>query len=127
MIRNEMGADFDAIYNGITHNYPRASVILPDPDSRPVRACSGHDAACFVQQNQLDRNTRRCSVNEDWPQYRLSPALLQEVRFRAICSKAIGNSRNAFKAGSRRSRDSLSYKLKSLLELETGTVLCPDP
>jgi UDP-N-acetyl-D-mannosaminuronic acid dehydrogenase len=41
--------------------------------------------------------------------------------------KTIGILGMAFKAEVDDPRDSLSYKLKSLLELETGTVLCSDP
>ena len=124
MIANEMGADFDAIYNGITHNYPRA-IDLPGPGFA-AGPCLFKDTMQLASysKNQFWIGHAAMLVNEGLPQYVVG-ALRRSVG--DLSGKTIGILGMAFKAEVDDPRDSLSYKLKSLLELETGTVLCSDP
>ena len=124
MIASEMGADFDAIYNGITHNYPRAS-DLPGPGFA-AGPCLFKDTMQLASysKNQFWIGHAAMLVNEGLPQYVVG-ALRRSVG--DLAGKTIGILGMAFKAEVDDPRDSLSYKLKSLLELETGTVLCSDP
>jgi UDP-N-acetyl-D-mannosaminuronic acid dehydrogenase len=63
-------------------------------------------------------------INEGLPQH-----LVETVRksYRDLKSKTVGILGMAFKAEVDDPRDSLSYKLKNLLELEARAVLCSDP
>jgi len=124
MIASEMGADFDAIYNGITHNYPRAS-DLPGPGFA-AGPCLFKDTMQLASysKNQFWIGHAAMLVNEGLPQYVVG-ALRRSVG--DLSGKTIGILGMAFKAEVDDPRDSLSYKLKSLPELETGTVLCSDP
>jgi UDP-N-acetyl-D-mannosaminuronic acid dehydrogenase len=124
MIATEMGADFDAIYRGITRNYPRAS-DLPGPGfaAGPCLFKDTMQLAAFSK-NQFWLGHAAMLVNEGLPQHVVS-ALKRSSG--DLAGKTVGILGMAFKAEVDDARDSLSYKLKSLLELETSAVLCSDP
>src|ERR1700722_574629 len=95
MIASEMGADFDAIYNGITHNYPRAS-DLPGPGFA-AGPCLFKDTMQLASysKNQFWIGHAAMLVNEGLPQYVVG-ALRRSVG--DLRGKAIGILGMAFKA-----------------------------
>jgi UDP-N-acetyl-D-mannosaminuronic acid dehydrogenase len=124
MIATELGADFDKIYHGITHNYPRGG-DLPPPGlaAGPCLFKDTMQLAAFTRNNFMLGHAAML-VNEGLPQNLVNS--LKRLHG-DLSSLTIGILGMAFKANIDDSRDSLSYKLKSLFELEARTVLCSDP
>ncbi len=124
MIATEFGADFDAIYRGITHNYPRAS-DMPGPGfaAGPCLFKDTMQLAAFAK-NRFWLGHAAMLVNEGLPQH-----VVETLRksYRELGNKTVGILGMAFKAEVDDPRDSLSYKLKNLLGLEARAVLCSDP
>jgi len=124
MIANEFGTDYDVIYRAITHNYPRAT-DLPGPGFAA-------GPCLFKDTMQLTAATRNnfmlghaaMLVNEGLPQYIVNSL---KKTLPDLAGSTVGILGMAFKADVDDDRDSLSYKLKSLLELEARSVLCSDP
>ncbi|HJU10582.1 MAG TPA: UDP binding domain-containing protein, partial [Candidatus Binataceae bacterium] len=123
MIASELGADFDSIYHGMTHNYPRA-VDLPTPGfaAGPCLFKDTMQLAAFSKTHFFLGHAAML-VNEGLPQHVVN---LVKRSHGDLASKTVGILGMAFKANVDDSRDSLSYKLKDLLELEAREVLCSD-
>lgn len=123
MIATEIGADFDSIYDGITHNYPRA-IDLPAPGfaAGPCLFKDTMQLAAFTE-NQFWLGHSAMLVNERLPQHVVN---LIKRSHGDLSTKTVGILGMAFKAEVDDSRDSLSHKLKNLLELEARSVLCSD-
>jgi UDP-N-acetyl-D-mannosaminuronic acid dehydrogenase len=124
MIATELGVDFDAIYHGMTHNYPRAA-DLPAPGfaAGPCLFKDTMQLAAFTK-NHFWLGHAAMLVNEGLPQHVVNLLRRSHGDLRA---KTVGILGMAFKAEVDDGRDSLSYKLKSLLELEARAVVCSDP
>jgi UDP-N-acetyl-D-mannosaminuronic acid dehydrogenase len=124
MIATEIGADFDSIYEGITHNYPRA-IDLPEPGfaAGPCLFKDTMQLAAFTE-NQFWLGHSAMLVNEGLPKHVVN---LMKKAHGDLSTKTVGILGMAFKAEVDDSRDSLSHKLKNLLELEARSVLCSDP
>ena len=124
MIASEFGADFDSIFQGMTHEYPRAS-DLPAPGfaAGPCLFKDTMQLAAFTE-NRFWLGHAAMLVNEGLPQHVVN--LLKKSQPK-LASKMVGILGMAFKAEVDDLRDSLSLKLKSLLELDARAVLCSDP
>ncbi len=123
MIATEIGADFDSIYRGMTHNYPR-SRDLPGPGfaAGPCLFKDTMQLAAFTE-NRFWLGHAAMLVNEGLPQH-----LVNLVKKSSdLADKTVGILGMAFKADVDDARDSLSYKLKSIFELEAKAVICSDP
>jgi UDP-N-acetyl-D-mannosaminuronic acid dehydrogenase len=124
MIATELGADFDAIYRGITHNYPRGADIPPPGFAAgPCLFKDTMQLAAFTRNNFMLGHAAML-VNEGLPQHIVNS--MRKSR-EDLPTSTVGILGMAFKGDIDDARDSLSYKLKSLLELEARTVLCSDP
>ncbi|MBU0686435.1 MAG: nucleotide sugar dehydrogenase [Candidatus Margulisbacteria bacterium] len=121
-IANSHGVEYYKIYHAITHNYPRAKGF----------AKAGFAAGpCLLKDTMqlaaFSRNTfflghAAMLINEGLPNYIMSQLKLKFD----LAEKKVGILGMAFKGDSDDPRDSLSYKLKKLLELESQEVFCQD-
>lgn len=123
MIATSQGLDFDRILHGCRHDYPRMSG-MPGAGfaAGPCLLKDTMQLAAFSQ-NQFVLGHAAMLVNEGLPMHMISLAK-KEID---ISSSTAGILGMAFKGESDDSRDSLSYKLKRLLNIEAQKVLCTDP
>lgn len=122
-IADSHGLDYQRIYNGMTRNYPRAK-DLPRPglaagpcifkDTMQLGAFSG---------NTFSLGFAAMLVNEGMPNY-----IVQKLKATtSLHDKAVGILGMAFKPNCDDERESLSFKLKRLLQTEAREVYCSDP
>ena len=117
MIAGEHGLDFNRILHGCRHNYPRMSG-MPGPGfaAGPCLVKDTMQLAAFSR-NSFPLGHSAMLVNEGLP------ARLVELATpgrRPFPDRTVGILGMAFKAESDDPRDSLSYKLRKLLTLETA-------
>ena len=122
-IARDHGLDFDRILHGCRHNYPRMAG-LPGPGfaAGPCLLKDTMQLAAFSQNSFLLGHSAML-VNEGLPG-KLVDLAKREVD---LSTKTTGILGMAFKAESDDPRDSLSFKLRNLLTLESRRVLCTDP
>ena len=123
MITNSYGLDFYRIYDAMVQNYPRLQGF--------ARAGFAAGPCLFKDTMQLSAFTSNnffmghaaMLVNEGLPNY-----IIEQVKLKgSLKDKAVGVLGMAFKANSDDPRESLSYKLKKIVELEAKETLCSDP
>jgi len=124
MIATEFGADFDSIFHGMTHNYPRA-IDLPAPGftAGPCLFKDTMQLAAFTE-NRFWLGHAAMLVNEGLPQHVVNLLKRSDPE---LATKTVGILGMSFKAEIDDARDSLSLKLKDLFELDARAVLCSDP
>lgn len=123
MIATQHGLDFDRILHGCRHNYPRmAGMPGPGFAAGPCLAKDTMQLAAFSENNFVLGHSAML-VNEGLPRHLVELAKRQAP----LTQKTTGILGMAFKAESDDPRDSLSYKLRKLLTLESKRVLCSDP
>jgi len=123
MIANDYGLDFYKIYHGMTHNYSRAK-DFPKPGfaAGPCLFKDAMQLAAF-NNNSFYLGHAAMLINEGLPNY-----VVQKLREKVNLSEAtVGILGMAFKGDSDDIRESLSYKLKKILEVQAYKVLCSDP
>jgi UDP-N-acetyl-D-mannosaminuronic acid dehydrogenase len=122
-IARDHGLNFDRILYGCRHNYPRmAGMPGPGFAAGPCLLKDTMQLAAFSQNSFLLGHSAML-VNEGLPG-KLVELAKREVD---LSTKTTGILGMAFKAESDDPRDSLSYKLRNLLTLESRRVLCTDP
>ena len=122
-LANDHGLDYSRIHDAITHKYPRAQG-MPKPGFA-AGPCLGKDTmqlAAFSG-NRFFLGHAAMLVNEGLPDY-----IVQKMKASTdLANQSVGILGMAFKANSDDERDSLSFKLKALLEFEAKKVYCSDP
>ena len=114
--------DFNRIHDAVTRNYPRMrsfarAGFAAGPcllkDTLQLSAFSG---------NNFFLGHAAMLINEGLPNF-----IVAQLRPKGLAGKTVALLGMAFKGDSDDSRESLSYKLKNLLEVEVREVLCTDP
>jgi UDP-N-acetyl-D-mannosaminuronic acid dehydrogenase len=122
-VATQHGLNFDRIAHGCRYKYPRmASFCGPGFAAGPCLIKDTMQLAAFSQNNFVLGHSAML-VNEGMPAFLVEQAK-QRCNLRQSTSGILGM---AFKAESDDIRDSLSYKLRKLLLLESHKVLCTDP
>lgn len=122
MIAEEYGADFCTIYNAMTHNYPRAK-HFPRPGfaAGPCLFKDTMQLSAFTN-NRFFLGHSAMLINEGMPNFIMERLKMEHD----LSKKTIGILGMAFKSESDDNRESLSYKLKKISELEAKAVVCSD-
>ena len=122
MLAETYGLDFYRIHDAVTREYPRMrsfarAGFAAGPcllkDTLQLSAFSGNNF--FLGHSAM-------LVNEGLPNF-----IVSQLRQKDLAAKKVAILGMAFKGESDDIRDSLSYKLKKLLEVEAKEVLCTDP
>jgi UDP-N-acetyl-D-mannosaminuronic acid dehydrogenase len=123
MIASDHGLDFNRILHGCRYNYPRmAGMPGPGFAAGPCLVKDTMQLAAFSH-NQFILGHSAMLINEGLPAH-----LIDQAKERMdLTDKTTGILGMAFKAESDDPRDSLSYKLRKLLMLESRRVICSDP
>ncbi len=121
-IASEHGLDYHRIHRAITHNYPRlAHMPTPGFTAGPCLFKDTMQLAAFSN-NSFFLGHAAMLINEGLPNH-LVRLLKRRFPLRRLTVGILGM---AFKANNDDPRQSLSYKLRRILEIEAGGVLCSD-
>lgn len=123
MIANEYGLDFYDIHRAMTEKYPRAKnfpkagfAAGPCLFKDTMQIATFDNNAFFLGHSAM-------LVNEGMPNYLVRRAMMRWP----LREMTVGVLGMAFKGDSDDPRESLSYKLRKILERESRKVLCSDP
>jgi UDP-N-acetyl-D-mannosaminuronic acid dehydrogenase len=122
MIAEEYGQDFYSIYNAMTCNYPRTKGFPKAGFAAgPCLFKDTMQLAAFTN-NTFYLGHSAMLINEGLPVF-----LVNKIKMKFNLRKTVvGILGMAFKAESDDTRESLSFKLKKLLEFEAKEVMCTD-
>ncbi len=122
MIAEEYGADFYEVYNAMTYNYPR-NRNFPKPGfaAGPCLFKDTMQISAFAN-NKFFLGHSAMLVNEGMPNFIIG-MIKKDYDLSIMTAAVLGM---AFKADSDDPRESLSFKLRKLLEIEAKSVICSD-
>jgi UDP-N-acetyl-D-mannosaminuronic acid dehydrogenase len=123
MMCNDFGLDFETVRHAIRYDYPRAA-DLPGAGfaAGPCLLKDTMQLAAFNNNNFVLGHSAML-INEGLPLYLVSRL---EERY-TLADLSVGILGMAFKAGSDDPRESLSYKLRKILQMRARETLCADP
>lgn len=115
--------DFYKIYDAIIHNYPRARGFSHAGFAAGPCLFKDTMQLAAYSNNTFFLGHAAMLINEGLPNF-----IVQILKDKyPLKDKVVGILGMAFKGESDDARDSLSYKLKKILEIEAKAVLCTDP
>jgi UDP-N-acetyl-D-mannosaminuronic acid dehydrogenase len=122
MLAESYGLDFYRIHDAVTREYPRMrSFARAGFAAGPCLLKDTLQLAAFASNNFFLGHAAML-INEGLPNF-----LVGQLRSHDLSNHSVAILGMAFKAGSDDRRDSLSYKLKKLLQVEAREVYCTDP
>jgi len=123
LVAKSAGVDYQRVLKAMTHNYPRLKG-MPRPGfaAGPCLVKDTMQLLAFAR-NEFALGNAAIMVNEGLPLHIIAD-LRRNFDFSGMTVGLLGM---AFKAESDDPRDSLSYKLRNVLSLESKRVLCTDP
>jgi UDP-N-acetyl-D-mannosaminuronic acid dehydrogenase len=122
LLTQSYGLDFNRIHDAMTRNYPRMRAFARAgfaagpcllKDTLQLSAFSG---------NSFFLGHAAMLINEGLPNF-----IVTQLRRQGLSGKRVALLGMAFKGDSDDGRESLSYKLRNLLEVEAKEVFCTDP
>jgi UDP-N-acetyl-D-mannosaminuronic acid dehydrogenase len=121
-ITTHQGLDFYRIYEAITYNYPRARSFPPAGFAAGPCLFKDTMQLAAYSNNSFFLGHAAMLINEGLPN-----AIVQRLKDKySLKDKTVGILGMTFKANNDDTRESLSFKLKKLLEIEAKQVLCSD-
>ena len=125
MMANDSGIDFDRVYKAMTEDYPRAkNFARPGLAAGPCLFKDTMQLASFYHNNFFLGHAAML-INEGLPDHLVKN--LKQKMGGSLRGKKIAVLGMTFKANNDDTRESLSYKLKKLLEMEMAYVIESDP
>jgi UDP-N-acetyl-D-mannosaminuronic acid dehydrogenase len=122
MLAEAWGLDFHRIHDAVVREYPRMrSFARAGFAAGPCLLKDTLQLAAFSG-NQFFMGHAAMLINEGLPNF-----IVSQMKSKGLSEQRVAILGMAFKADSDDSRDSLSYKLKKLLQVEAREVLCSDP
>ncbi len=123
MIATDKGLDYYRIHDALTRDYPRMAG-LPRPGFA-AGPCLFKDTMqlAAAAEHHFSLGHSAMLINEGLPEFVVKH---MKARF-PLSDMTVGILGMAFKADSDDPRESLSYKLRKVLDYEAGAVLCTDP
>ncbi|HKC71218.1 MAG TPA: nucleotide sugar dehydrogenase, partial [Terriglobales bacterium] len=122
MLAESYGLDFYRIHDAVTREYPRMrSFARAGFAAGPCLLKDTLQLAAFASNNFFLGHAAML-INEGLPNF-----LVGQLRGHDLSNRSVAILGMAFKAESDDRRDSLSYKLKKLLQVEAREVYCTDP
>jgi UDP-N-acetyl-D-mannosaminuronic acid dehydrogenase len=122
MLAQTCGLDFYRIHDAVIREYPRMrSFARAGFAAGPCLLKDTLQLAAFSG-NQFFMGHAAMLINEGLPNF-----IVSQLKTKKLAEQRVAILGMAFKANSDDNRDSLSYKLKKLLQVEAREVLCADP
>jgi UDP-N-acetyl-D-mannosaminuronic acid dehydrogenase len=122
MIANSYGLEFYKIYEGMVKNYPRLQGFAKAGFAAGPCLFKDTLQLSAFSNNNFFMGHAAMLVNEGLPNY-----IVEQLKLKvALKEKTVGILGMAFKANNDDPRESLSYKLRKILELEAVKVVCSD-
>jgi len=123
MLAERYGADFQRIYAAVTRDYPRMRGFANSGFAGGPCLLKDTMQLASFNHNLLTLGQHAMMINEGLPRF-----LVDQLKAtRDLTSATVGILGMAFKGNCDDARSSLSYKLRKVLTLECGRVLCTDP
>ena len=121
-IATQQGLDFYKIYDAISYKYPRAQNFPPAGFAAGPCLFKDTMQLAAYSNNSFFLGHAAMLINEGLPNF-----IMQNLKNKySLKNKTVGILGMAFKANTDDNRESLSYKLKKILDIEAKKVLCSD-
>lgn len=123
MIATDFGLDFYHIHDALTHEYPRMAGLPKSGFAAGPCLFKDTMQLAAATESRFSLGHAAMLINEGLPDY-----VVNQMKMRyPLEEMTIGILGMAFKGDIDDSRESLSYKLRNILEYEAAAVVCTDP